>query len=90
MFISLFLKECKLILKSITYYVLIICIIGFMLGQLESFDLRKPEPSDKNFGYIISNDKTQIMKEATENLKIQYQENKYNTYPFGFVSFGGL
>lgn len=90
MFISLFNKECKLILKSITYYVLSICMIVFFVFQIGNFSIRKPEPSDKYFGYVTATDKTEIMKEVTENLEREYKSNEYNTYPFGFVKVVNL
>lgn len=91
MFMSLLFKECKLILKSITYYVIAICMIGFVLFQMGEFDLRKPNPEDKTtFGYIRTNDKVVIMNEITKELQLEYTENSYNTYPIGFIKVVNL
>lgn len=91
MFMSLLFKECKLILKSITYYVIAICMIGFVLFQMGEFDLRKPNPEDKTtFGYIRTNDKVVIMNEITKELQLEYTENIYNTYPIGFIKVVNL
>lgn len=91
MFMSLLFKECKLILKNITYYVIAIYMIGCVLFQVGEFPVNKPNPEDKTtFGYIHTDDKVLIMNDVTKELELEYEENHYNTYPIGFIKVVNL
>ena len=63
MFISLFLKECKKILKSITYYIFLACMILFFVGQMGTLKgVVKPAEGEKNYGTKYSDDEDVIMQ----------------------------
>lgn len=85
MFGTLFLKECKQISKSITYYIFLACMILFFVTQLDDFSVVKaPVEGEENYGYTYSEDETVIMESAIENLAQEYYRNSYKAYPFGF------
>jgi hypothetical protein len=85
MFGILLVKECKEILKSITYYIFLGCITLFFITQMGKLDgMAKPVQGQENYGYIYSNDSAIIMPSALEQLVQEYDRNEYTTYPFGF------
>lgn len=85
MFISLFLKECKQMLKCLTYYVIVICMIMFYMSQVGDFEmLQKPAPNQADYGSTYSNDEAIIMQKTVDTLAIEAIKNNYITYPIGF------
>lgn len=86
MFVTLFLKECRQIGKSIVYYVFLACLILFFISQLgsESWSLEKPRPGQENYGSTYSLDEQVIMENTIQNLALDYIQNRYTTYPLGF------
>lgn len=85
MFLNLFSKECKAVIKSIIYYIFIGCIIIFYAAQLGDFEaLSEPVKGSENYGLAISTDKDTIMRETLDELLFQYDRNSYPTYPIGF------
>lgn len=85
MFGILLVKECKEILKSITYYIFLGCITLFFITQMGKLEgTVKPTQGQENYGYIYSNDSAIIMPSALEQLVQEYDRNEYTTYPFGF------
>lgn len=84
MIFSLFLKECRMMLKSVIFYVLSICIIGFVLNQMGGFNFSKPTPNDKSFGYKQTTDAKIMIDETITSLIDEYGSNDYQTYPIGF------
>lgn len=85
MFVTLFLKECKILTKSAIYYIFLICMILFFTTQMGELRIMKePKPGELDYGTKISSDKSVIMQKALENLVWEYQRNNYTTYPIGF------
>lgn len=88
MFATLFLKECKQILRSLVFYIYAIVLIFFMTSQMGERDfqiLDKPESGLENYGTKPTDDKVVIMKSGVRELMLETSSNAYNTYPFGFV-----
>ena len=81
---SLFLKECRVISKSILYYIISIFVVCFAVFQLNAFKSPKPEPTDMYFGSKITTDKNEIENITMMSLLNEYCENNYRTYPIGF------
>lgn len=85
MFLTLFLKECKATLKSITYYIFIACLVIFYVSQMSEFQpLSKPEKGSDDYGVTISTQKDMIINKTLDDLLFQYYSNSYPTYPIGF------
>lgn len=85
MFFTLFMKECKEMLRSITYYIFIIALVCFYLTQMGAFiGITKPMPDQDSYGTKYSDDPDKIMKDTMILLMGEYCENSYVTYPVGF------
>ena len=85
MFGTLFLKECKQLLKSTTYYVLVICMVLFYTTQLGELNMiEKPRPGQQDYGMDQSDDENVIMNMTLETMIREYRGNNYVTYPIGF------
>lgn len=85
MFKTLFLKECKETLKSITYYIFLACIVISFITQMGSFKgVLKPMPNQENYGFKYSDDENIIMQSTTDRLAYEFSTNSYTTYPLGF------
>jgi ABC-type transport system involved in multi-copper enzyme maturation permease subunit len=85
MFATLFLKECKHMLKCSTYSVVIICMALFFFsqwGELKIVD--KPEPNQEYYGVKFSEDEKVVMQQAASSLALEYVQNNYIAYPVGF------
>lgn len=85
MWLTLFLKECRMWCKSILFLGYITMIVFFYLTQMGSVDIPiKPEPGQENYGDHYSTKESDIMRTATDNLIHEYSEGHYITYPIGF------
>ncbi len=85
MFIELFLKECKQILKSLTYLIIVAFIILFYFTQFDSSNtVVKPKEGLESYGTKYSDDKNVIMRESLRGLVYEYSANSYIAYPIGF------
>ena len=85
MWLTLFLKECRMWCKSILFLGYIAMIVFFYLTQMGSEDIPlKPEPGQESYGYHYSTKEPDIMRTATENLLQEYCNGIYVTYPIGF------
>ena len=63
MFLSLFLKECRQILKSITFYLYLIILVFFYFSQLSDFTpITKPVEGLKGYGADYATDKQDIIE----------------------------
>lgn len=86
---SLFLKECRQILRSLIYYIYIVIFVLFITSQMGDTDwieaLEEPQPGSDYYGYGYSDDPDDIMEEAIETLFEETYRNNYSTYPFGFI-----
>ncbi|RDY28498.1 ABC transporter permease [Romboutsia weinsteinii] len=84
MFKTLFLKECKETLRSITYYIFLACIVIFFITQMGSFQgMSKPMPNEESYGFKYSDDKNIIMQSTIDRLAYEFSANSYTTYPLG-------
>lgn len=85
MFRTLFFKECGQILKSITYYIFIACMVLFFVTQIGEFDvIVKPQEGMENYGFKNGDDEKVIMEQSLRKLIEEYDNNSYVTYPIGF------
>lgn len=87
MFGTLFLKECKQILKSMVYYIYVIVLILFLTSQMSGDsvnDLQKPKEGQDYYGTTVSTDKTDIMERTLAELLQEVYHNSFSTYPVGF------
>lgn len=85
MFGTLFLKECKQIGKSITYYIFVICMAIFIVSQMGEFaGIEAPKEGLDNYGYTYTEDEDIIMEKTIEGLVNEYVRNSYIAYPYGF------
>lgn len=86
MFFTLFLKECKQMLKGLTYYFVIIGLFLFYVSQSGEFTvINKPVQGQEDYGWTYSDDETVIMNETIKNLAREYVFNNYTAYPYGFM-----
>lgn len=84
MFLQLFHKECQKMMKCITYYIFVICLVLFYFTQMGVISIEKPNPNQESYGNQYSNDATIIMNATINNLVREYVYNRYITYPIGF------
>lgn len=85
MFKTLFLKECKETLKSITYYIFLACIVIFFITQMGSFEgVQKPIQGQEYYGSKYSDNERVIMQSTISRLSFDLSSNSYTTYPIGF------
>jgi ABC-2 type transport system permease protein len=85
MLFVLFIKECRQTLKSITYYILILCMVMFYHTQMGDFEMvEKPLPGQEDYGTTYSQDENIIIEKSLEALFREYSFNHYVTYPIGF------
>lgn len=88
MFVSLFGKECKQILKSLVYYLYVLILALFLSTQLRdadwSEDVLKPESGWENYGMKESTDERDIMGQVLAKLVKETEWESFATYPFAF------
>lgn len=85
MFGALFIKECKAIVKSTTYYLFLACLVLFFVSQMESYTgITKPQVGQKDYGYQYSKDPEVIMQCTIDALLQEFENDMYIAYPFGF------
>lgn len=87
MFGTLFLKECKQILKSLVYYIYVIVLIFFLTSQMSAESankLEKPKEGQDYYEMTTSKDKTDIMERTLAELLQEVNRNSFVTYPMGF------
>ena len=85
MFLELLKKECAQYLKSIIYYVFLFFLVLDFISQMGTFKvMNKPEPGQKDYGMVRTENKDIIMQTALDCLLREYEVNEYITYPIGF------
>lgn len=85
MFKTLFFKECKEILKSITYYIFLACTIIFFVSQMGDFKgVAKPIQGQEKYGFKYSDDESVIMQSTINKLASELSLNSFPTYPIMF------
>ncbi len=84
MMVTLVLKECKKILKSLIFYIYLVLLLIFFFQQMGGTTVAKPIPGSDYYGYVIASDTKEIISTTLESLKLEYITNSYGTYPLGF------
>ncbi|MGG5316195.1 ABC transporter permease [Enterococcus sp. AZ072] len=84
---SLVIKEMKITLKSMTFWVVILLIGLFAFSQIGS-DLtmiKEPKPNEEEYGLQPTKDPKKIQESTYQQLFPEYINNSYATYPLGFL-----
>ncbi len=87
MFGTLFLKECRQVLKSLVYYIFLVAFVFSVNSQMsgESWkSLKEPQPGEVYYGRTITRDETLIMEGTLANLMQDVYRGSFATYPLGF------
>lgn len=86
MFGTLFLKECKQILRSLVYYIYVIIFVLFLTSQMGAgiAELEKPEKGQDYYGMTVSTQKVDIMERTLSELFMETYHNSFATYPMSF------
>lgn len=85
MFLTLLKKECTQYFKSMIYYVFLFFLVIDFISQMGTFEtMEKPEPGQDNYGMVETKNENLIMQDALDSLLLEYDANKYITYPIGF------
>ncbi|WP_455716771.1 ABC transporter permease [Anaerosporobacter sp.] len=85
MFGTLFMKECRAIVKSTTYYIFLACLVLFFVSQMESnTGITKPQEGQADYGYKYSENPKEIMEYTIDALLREFENETYIAYPFGF------
>lgn len=85
---TLFLKECRQILKSLVYYIFLVVFVLDITSQMKGAEwmnaLKEPQPGQEDYGYDYTTDPDAIMESGIETLYEEVSRNSFSTYPFGF------
>lgn len=85
MIMTMFLQECREMVKSITYYIIVLCIAVFFIAQMGSVEMiKKPVEGQKSYGTTYSTNETVIMQSSLQQLLFELRMNQFATYPYGF------
>lgn len=87
MFGTLFIKECKQILKSLVYYIYVVIFVLFLSSQLSgeiTENMERPQPGQESYGMTSSQKESDIMEKMLAELIQETERNSYATYPMGF------
>lgn len=88
MFFTLFLKECRQILKSLVFYIYIVIFVFFINGQMGTeigdVQFKPPVPGQEYYGDKMSVDENAIMEKTLPNLLRDAGMGRVSTYPLGF------
>lgn len=85
MFGTLFIKECRQVLKSLVYYIYLVIFVLFITSQMSGEDeLREPQPGLSYYGQTVTQDNGLIMEGTLANLIQEVGRNSFATYPIGF------
>ncbi|MGM0212845.1 ABC transporter permease [Enterococcus sp. AZ109] len=84
---SLLLKEIKINLKSLTYWVIVIILGLFAFSQIggDLTGISKPTPNQSDYGMTQTDDPQVIQESAYQMLLVEYVSNTYSSYPYGFL-----
>jgi ABC-type transport system involved in multi-copper enzyme maturation permease subunit len=81
---TLFMKECRAIIKSTTYYIFLACLVIFFVTQMESnAGITKPQKGQESYGYTYSKDPQEIMEYTINLLLGEFENESYIAYPLG-------
>lgn len=82
---TLFIKECRQVLKSLVYYIYLVIFVLFITSQMSGEDeLREPQPGWSYYGQTVTQDNDLIMEGTLANLIQEVGRNSFATYPIGF------
>ncbi len=87
MFGTLFIKECKQILKSMVYYIYVAVFVIFLSSQLNgelTDQMERPLPDQESYGWVASHEPSVVMEKILAELMLETYRNSYATYPMGF------
>ena len=87
MFGTLFVKECRQILKSMVYYLYVIIFVMFLssqMGEVITDRFERPEPGQESYGSVNSHEESAVMEKKLAGLMQETEHNSYSTYPMGF------
>lgn len=91
---TLFVKECRQILRSLIYYLYLVIFILDMTTQMGDTEwvgeLEEPAPGQEYYGYGTTTEEAAVRENAIENLFEETYRNAYYTYPFGFIKIVAL
>lgn len=80
--------EIKRCLKSPLFLITIILLFAFINGQfagdISQWIIEKPVPGQESYGLIASGDMDMVRSQSLKSLLIDYSNNSYITYPYGF------
>ncbi len=86
---TLFVKECRQILKSLVYYIYLVIFVVFITSQMSGTEwideLDEPQPGQQNYGYGLSDSESVLMETGLEKLFEEVRGRSFLTYPFGFA-----
>ena len=82
---SLFQKECAQIIKSVTYPLYVVVLVAFLMSQIGELKMmEEPKPGQADYGWTKSKDQQMIMTDAVNTMALEWVQNYYTAYPFGF------
>ena len=87
MFGTLFVKECRQILKSMVYYLYVIIFVMFLssqMGEVITDRFERPERGQESYGSVNSHEESAVMEKKLAGLMQETEHNSYSTYPMGF------
>ena len=87
MFGTLFLKECRQVLRSMVYYLYVVIFVMFLssqMGEVVTADLDRPKPGQESYGSTSSHEEGAVMEKILAGLVMETYHNSYATYPMGF------
>lgn len=86
---TLFVKECRQILKSLVYYIYLVIFVIFITSQMSGTEwiseLDEPKPGRQDYGYGISDSESVLMETGLEKLFEEVRGRRFLTYPYGFA-----
>ncbi|MDV3427831.1 MAG: ABC transporter permease [Bacillota bacterium] len=83
---TMFLKECRQIMKSSSYIIFVIVLIAFGYSQIkpEFVKIEKPQQGQESYGTKYEEKPEIIMTSAVKSLYGEFAVNSYTAYPVGF------
>ncbi|MCB5940804.1 hypothetical protein LJB68_04385 [bacterium 210820-DFI.6.52] len=84
---SLFTKECRRVVTGLPFWLLVAALLAFLSTQFMAGlkPLEEPQPGLASYGASDRVDWEKAVPAALQSLAEEYGENRYKTYPFGFV-----
>jgi len=87
MFGTMFLKECRQILRSMVYYIYVVVFVMFLTSQLSgelTERMEQPQPGQLSYGMTNSTEESAVMEKTLAGLVMETYHNSYACYPMGF------